>query len=205
VHLCEKKRRYNQRNDTGVKIGLQAYLRFYETTQGSAQSKTYDDFETSNFYRAFVKFGQYCQRIRAVNIPRFIDWVLKNNKKIDHWCRDSVYDEYLLDYVRHENINDALARAIEQAISWQEETGYPSHNYLRHAGTNTVCYAITSGRITGWTLYNCSSGIEFLSKLNPEQIAITWEHIDADFWSRKFVEYSDDAEYAKQILKQAGW
>lgn len=205
VHMCEPKRRHNQQNDTGVQIGFRAYLRFYETTQGSARLKTYEDFSTSNFYRAFVKFGQYCQRIRAVNIPRFIDWLLKNNKKIDHWCRDNVYDQYLIEQVKHEHVNDALSRAIEQSISWEEETKYLSRNYLRHAGIGAVCYAIASGRVTGWVLYNCESGIEFLSKLNEEQIAMTWDYIDADFWTKKFHDYPADAEYAKEILKQAGW
>lgn len=205
VHMCEPKRRHQQRNDTGVKVGFQAYLRFYETTQGSARLKTYDDFSGSNYYRAFVKFGQYCQSIRAINVPRFIDWLLKHNKKIDHWCRDRIYEEYLQHQIKIEHVDDALARALEQAISWEEETGYPAHNYFRHANSNAICYAITSGRVTGWSLYNSDSGIELLSRFNNEQVAMTWNYIDAEFWSKKFRDYPGDTEYAKQILKQAGW
>lgn len=205
VHMCEPKRRHNQRTDTGVQIGFRAYLRFYETTQGSARLKTYEDFSASSFYRAFVKFGQYCQRIRAVNVPRFVDWLLKNNKKIDHWCRDSIYDQYLIEHIKHEHVNDALSRAIEHSIAWEEETQYSSHNYLRHANPNAVCYAITSGRVTGWVLYNSDSGVDFLSKLNEEQIAMTWHYIDTDFWTKKFHDYPADTEYAKQMLQQAGW
>ena len=81
VHLCEPKRRYQEREEIGVQLGLQSYLRFYETTQGSARLKTFDDFARSPYYRAFVKFGRYCVAIRAINIPRLIDWLLKSNKK----------------------------------------------------------------------------------------------------------------------------
>jgi len=77
VHLCEAKRRRQEQNERGVQLGLQAYLRFYETTQGSAKLKTFDDFAESPYYRAFVKFGRYCVNIRAINPARFIDWVLK--------------------------------------------------------------------------------------------------------------------------------
>ena len=45
VHACEPKRRAQQQSDPAVQIGFRAYLRFYETTQGSAKLKTYEDFK----------------------------------------------------------------------------------------------------------------------------------------------------------------
>lgn len=52
VHLCEQKRRWQEEKETGVQFGLQAYLRFYELTQGSAKMKSYSDFVASPYYRA---------------------------------------------------------------------------------------------------------------------------------------------------------
>lgn len=205
MHLCEPKRRHQEEKEAGVQLGLQAYLRFYEITQGSARLKTFDDFAKSAYYRAFVKFGRHCIAIRAINIPRFIEWLLKNNKKIDHWCRDSIYGEYLVDYIRVEAVTDALARALETAIAWSEETGNPDRDYLRFGNSNAVCYAISVGRISPWVLYNCESGNKFLEEINTEQIAMIWNMIDADFWQRKFREYQADAEYIKDMLKKAGW
>ena len=205
VHLCAQKRRFLEQNEVGVQLGLQAYLRFYELTQGSAKLKTFKDFSGSPYYTAFVKFGRYCVSIRAVNTPRFIEWVVKQNKKIDHWCHDKVYTEYLQQYLRDENIQDALARAIEHALTWSEETEYPSHDYLRHANANAVCFAISSGRISPWVLYNSAAGNELLDRLNPEQVSMIWSIIDTDFWSKKFQDYSADTEYTKEILKKAGW
>lgn len=205
VHVCEPKRRFLEQTETGVQLGLQAYLRFYEITQGSAKLKSFDDFAKSPYYKAFVKFGRYCQSIRAVNVARFIDWVVRQNKKIDHWCRDSVYTEYLSQYLRDENVSDALSRAVEQSIDWSEKTGNPPADFLRYGNDNAICYAVTTGRVSAWVLYNCNSGIEFLGRINPEQVAMIWPLIDSDFWSRKFQTYSADAEYAKDILKKAGW
>lgn len=205
VHLCEPKRRYQEREEVGVQIGLQSYLRFYEITQGSARLKTFDDFARSPYYRAFVRFGRYCVAIRAINIPRLIEWLLKNNKKIDHWCRDTVYAEYLQEHLCQEAATDALARAMEQAIAWSEETGNPDRDYLRFGNSNAVCYAITTGRISAWVLYNCDSGAEFLAALNQEQIAMIWPYIDADFWQRRLRDYRADAEYVRELLTKAGW
>ena len=89
VHLCEPKRRVQQESETGVQFALRAYKRFYEITQGSARNKDYADFCKSPYYNAFVKFGRYCVGIRAINFMNFCEWLLKNNKKIDHWTRRS--------------------------------------------------------------------------------------------------------------------
>jgi hypothetical protein len=205
VHVCEPKRRHQERDEVGVQIGLQAYLRFYEITQGSARLKSFDDFAASPYYRAFVKFGRHCVNISAINTPRFVEWVIQKNKKIDHWCRDSVYGEYILEYVRLENPTDALTRAIEHSITWCEETGNPDRDYLRYGNHNALCYAISVGKISGWILYNCESGRALLADLNPEQISMIWPMIDADVWQRKFRDYPADTEYVRSILEKAGW
>ena len=205
VHLCEAKRRRQEQTERGVQLGLQAYLRFYETTQGSAKLKTFDDFAESPYYRAFVKFGRYCVSIRAINPPRFIDWVLKQNKKIDHWCRDSVYTEYLLDYLKVEAVSDALARAIEFSIEWGEQKQSPPQDCLRYGNSNAMCAAIAAGRVSAWVIFNCDSGQKFLSELNAEQVAMIWPYIDADVWQKKFRDYPADQEWAREMLNQAGW
>ena len=205
VHLCEAKRRYQERDEVGVQLGMQAYLRFYEITQGSARLKTFADFAQSPYYRAFVKFGRHCVAIRAVNTARFIDWVVRQNKKIDHWCRDSVYTEYLVEHVRSEAATDALGRALETAIDWTEHTGNPDSDYLRYGNDNMICHAVITGRVTAWVLYNCDSGTEFLSRINTDQVTMIWSMIDADFWQRRFRDYPADTEYVKAMLRKAGW
>jgi hypothetical protein len=205
VHMCEPKRRFGERDEVGVRLGLQCYQRFYQTTQGSARTRDFDDFAGSAYYRAFVKFGRYCVSIRAINIPRFTDWLLRNNKKIDHWCRDSVYTQYLTEHVRQEAATDALTRSLEQSIEWSERTGNPDRDYLRYGNANAICADINNGRVTAWTLYHCDSGLEFLAALNSEQIAMIWPMIDADFWQRRFQQYPSDAEYCRHILTKAGW
>ena len=111
IHMCEPRRRHRESSERGVQLGLQAYLKFYEITQGSARLKTFDDFAGSPYYRAFVKFGRHCVSIRAINPARFTEWVLKQNKKIDNWCSDNVYTEYLIAYLQTEAVADAILAA----------------------------------------------------------------------------------------------
>jgi len=205
VHMCEPKRRFQEQNERGVQLGLQAYLKFYELTQGSAKLKTFEDFAGSPYYRAFVKFGRYCVDIRAINPGRFMEWLLKHNKKIDHWARDTMYTEYLGEYLRVENVNDALTRAIEFGIDWSEQSGSPAEDCLRYGNTNAMVYAVTTGRISPWIVYNCESGQKFLSELDSSQIAMVWPYIDSEVWMKKFSDYVADQEYVREMLSKAGW
>jgi hypothetical protein len=205
VHVCEKKKRYQSQNETGIQIGLRAYQKFYAMNSVNGQTKSFDDFAASPYYRAFARFGQYCVSIRAVNVPRFSEWLLKHNKKIDYWCKDSVYEEYLADHLRVEDAMDAIHRAIETSIAWSEKTGNPAHDYVRYGNDNTLCHAVTSGRLSPWALYNSDSGVEFLSRLTSEQVAMIWSYVDADFWQKKFRDYPKEASVVRDILKQAGW
>jgi hypothetical protein len=205
VHVCEPKRRFQEQSERGVQLGFRAYIKFYEVTQGSARLKTFEHFAESSFYRAFVKFGRYCVSIKAINPARFTEWLIRQNKKIDYWCKDSIYTEYLLDYLKLENVNDALARAIEYSMDWSEKSGHPAQDCLRYGNSNAVAYAVTTGRISAWVLYNSESGLKFLSELDATQVAMIWPYIDSEVWTKKFADYMADQEYARDILKKAGW
>jgi hypothetical protein len=207
AHQCEPKRRWQQEKEMGVQFGLQAYLRFFEVTQGSAKLKSYADFVTSPYYLAFVAFGRHIQAIRAVNPRAFIDWVIKQNKKLDHWTHEAVYVEYLHQYLKREATQDALERALiemQEYVDEHQEITQGLSGYFRNGNSNRICHHIANGRISPWIVYNCDSGIAFLDALTEEQIAIIIDWIDPDYWQRKFKDYVADTEWVKMILKEAG-
>ena len=207
AHLCEPKRRWQQEKEVGVQLGLKAYLRFYEYSQGSAKLKSYEDFVKSPYYNAFVKFGRYTQGIRCINVANYLDWLLKNNKKIDNWCSDKLYEEWLPEYIRREAVQDALERALKEMQDYADahpdlRNGFI--DYFRYGNSNRICHHITTGRISPWIIFNCASGVDFLSDLSEEQVAIIMPWIDPDFWQRKFSDYLADTEWVKDILRKAG-
>ena len=207
VHLCEQKRRWQQEKEVPVQLGLKAYLRFYEVTQGSARLKSYADFVSSPYYNAFVKHGRYCQSIRCINFTSFLDWLLRNNKKIDHWCKDSLYVEWMAEYLRKEAVQDALERALKEMQDYADDhpelkNGFT--DYFRYGNANRICHHIATGRVSPWIVYNSTSGVEFLGSLSEEQVGMIMPWIDPDYWQRKFVDYLADAEWVKDILEKAG-
>lgn len=206
AHLCEQKRRFQQEKETGVQLGLRAYLRFYEITQGSARLKSYEDFATSPYYNAFVRYGRYLVNIRAVNTASFTDWLLKNNKKLDYWCKDTLYNEWLLEYLKREAVQDALERGLKEMQDYADshpELANGFTDYFRYGNVNRILHHITTGRISPWILFNCETGREFLSSLGDQQVAIIAEYIAPDYWQKKFKDYLADTEWVKEVLTQA--
>lgn len=204
AHQCEPKRRAQQKTEVGVQLGYQAWIRFYELSQGSAKTKTYEDFAKNQFYTAFVKFGRHCHAIGAINAARFIDYVIKNNIRIDHWTHEKHYSAYLQEIIRTEAVRDALERGINTMVSWGEELDKPFNEYFREVSSPRLVFHIQAGRISPWLMYTCDSGIEALSRLNEQEISIVWPFIDSDLWQRKMRDYPGDTEIARHVLKEAG-
>ena len=204
-HICEYKHRWLEKDRRGNQIGFQAWLQFYKKNTGSRKHNTYEEFIRSAYYIAFVKYGTFCVDINALNISRFTEWLLKNQIKIDSWCSDNTYTRYLIEYLRHEDPLDAIARSIETAINKAEEENIRSCDYLRYGNTNKICYQITLGKISPWMLYHSDSGSRFLDTLNPDHVKIIIDYINPEQWALKFKKNPDDVSRVKNLLTQAGY
>ena len=206
--MCEPKRRAEQEKEKGVQLGFNAYVKFYDSLKTNNRIITYEDFSKSPYYLAFVKFGRHLVAIRAVNVLSFTDWLIRNGKKLDNWCNESLYDEWLNMYLPLENLQDALERALSEMQKYAEDDDSPIKNnfadYFRCGKINRICLDITAGRISPWVVYNCESGVDFLDRLNETQIGVIIKYIDPQIWTKKFRLYNKDVEWAKNILKYSG-
>ena len=205
THRCETKRRHEEKSERGVQIGFYAYTRFYQTTHSSVRQKSHNDFIISPYYKAFVKFGRHAIGIRAINPEAMVDWLIKNNKKLDYWCKEQFYINFLEEYLKVEPVADALTRAIEYSITWAEEKAMQAHDMLRYGNTNALVFAITTGRISPWVLYNSESGQNFLDNLHSEHITMLWTWVNPEVWRKIFLEHPTECVYVKELLLEAGW
>ena len=87
---------------------------------------------------------------------------------------------------------------------WAEKNNSQPNDFLRYGNNNSIAFAISTGRISPWVVYNCDSGVKFLDTLSEEQVEIVLPMIDPDFWQRKFKDYLADTEWVKDILEKAG-
>ena len=205
VHACEQKRRWMAKDEKGVTLGMHTYVKFYQYNQNAARTRTFEDFATSPYYTAFVKFGNYCIDTKCIKTERFIDWVVTSKIKLDQWAKDATYTLFLDSALKTENVNDALSRAIEYSLDWGDEKGMKAEDVMRYGADNRLCQAITTGKISPWIVYQSTSGQEFLSRLSTEQMQMIWTVIDPDIWQPIFEQKIADVKYVEDILIKAGW
>jgi hypothetical protein len=203
VHVCEQKRRHLSKNEKHVQAGLMTYQRFYEITQKSKNQKTFDDFASSPYYTAFVKFGSFLVNTAPIYPERFVDFVVKSGIKLDHWCRDELYDQYISELIKIEPADGAIQRTIKTMMEWSDKNNAPWEHYFQYVNLNRATHDIKEGLVSPWMLLNTKSGKEMLRRMNDEQLEIIGPVIDPNYWSKKFKTYPADLELVKDIIKEA--
>lgn len=203
VHVCEQKRRYLSKNEKHVQAGSLAYQRFYELTQNSKVTKTFDEFAESSYYTAFIKFGSFLVNTAPIYPERFIDFVVKSGVKLDHWCKDELYYNYVVDLVKLEPADGAIQRSIKTMMDWGDVSAAPWEHYFKHVNLNRATHDIKEGALSPWLVLNTKSGKEMLTRMNDEQLEIIASVIDPSHWIRRFKSLPADVELVKDIIKEA--
>ena len=204
-HICEYKHRYLEKDKQGNRIGYQCFLEFNKKHTASKKVKKYEEFIKSPYYIAFVKFGNYCVGVNCININRYIDWLLKNQIKIDNWCSDQTYTKFICEYLRIEDPLDGIARSIETNVELAKEMQIQHNDIFRYGNVNKICYQITLGKISPWILYQSNSGTQFLDKLNQAHVKLILDYINPELWAIKFKREPEKVLEIKLLLKQANY
>lgn len=205
THMCEGKRRWQDKDRLSSRLGFQTWVRFYSKNTFGTKNRTFQEFLKSSYYSAFVKFGNYCAEVNVINVSRYADWLLENKIRIDEWTRDSHYTKFIIDFCKTEDPIDAIARSIETTISLAEIDQIQSKDCLRYGNRNKICYAITAGRISPWMLYQSDSGIEFLSSLDEGLQKSIMDYIKPEQWAIRFIRNKEIIPQVKELLKAAGY
>jgi hypothetical protein len=202
VHMCEQKRRNLAKNEKHVQLGYQTYIRFFQLTQKSKNTKSYDEFAKSPYYNAFVKFGSFLNNVNPLYLDRYIDYVVTSGVKLDHWCREELYYKYVIDLIKKESAEVAIERSIATMADWAEKNHSQWNHYFKYVSLNRAVYDIKDGKISPWLIFNSTSGREMMSKFNDEQLGIVSETMDPDFWGKRFKLYPADFELVQTVIKE---
>lgn len=204
AHMCEQKRRVLQKDEKRVQTGFFAYNRFYQLTQAAKKQKPYSDFCKSAYYNAFVKFGSFINNVNPLYPERFIDYVIKSGVKLDHWCRDELYDKYLTELVKIEPVESAVQRSLQYMMEWGEEQNANFAHYFNYVSVNRAVHNIRDGKISPWMVMNSVSGVELLKKFSNEQLELVNQTLDIPFWVKKIRDNPADVALVKEICKETG-
>jgi hypothetical protein len=204
AHMCEQKRRVLQKDEKRVQTGFFAYNRFYQLTQAAKKQKPYSDFCKSAYYNAFVKFGSFINNVNPLYPERFIDYVIKSGVKLDHWCRDELYDKYLTELVKIEPVESAVQRSLQYMMEWGDENNANFAHYFNYVSVNRAVHNIRDGKISPWMVMNSAGGVDLLKKFSNEQLELVNQTLDIPFWIKKIRDNPADVALVKEVCKEAG-
>ena len=202
AHMCENKRRAMQKDEKRVQAGLIAFNRFYQLTQNAKKSKTYEEFCKSAYYNAFVKFGSFVNNVMPIYPEKFIDFVIKSGVKLDHWCRDELYETYLYEMLKLEPVESAVQRTLTTMMEWGDYSQAQFNHYFEYVNLNKAVHDIKNGKISAWVILNCSGGKQMIGNMNDEQLEMIAPAFDIQFWVKKFKQHPADAALVAEILKE---
>ena len=107
--------------------------------------------------------------------------------------------------MRVEDPFDAIHRSVETTIKMGEEAGILPKDVLRYGNRNKICYAITTGKISPWMLYQSDSGINFLDDLQEDHVKMVIDYINPELWKIKFNREPENVRAIKEILTAGGY
>lgn len=203
VHVCEQKRRALAKSERHVVLGYDTYNRFYKLTQNSKADKTYEEFARSPYYNAFIKFGSFVSNVNPLYFDKFIDYVIKSGVKLDHWCRDELYDKYVVDLIKTEPVEVALERSIKHMMEWADTHKSVWNHYFLYVSPSRFMFDVKDGKVSPWLVLNSNNGKKLLKTLNDEQLSAISNIIDPQFWVGKFKKLPADAELVRQVVKES--
>ena len=181
-----------------------AFNRFWQLTQNAKIPKTYDNFADSSYYNAFVKFGSFVNNVRPLYPDKFIDYVIKSGVKLDHWCRDELYETYLFDVIKTEPVESAVQRSLQTMIEWGDENKAEFNHYFNYVSLNRAVNDIRNGYISPWVVLNTSTGQTMIRNMSDDQLNMISPAFDVPFWLKKFKSVPADVALVKEICQEAG-
>lgn len=204
AHMCEKKRRYNDKDTKHVRMAFYIYERFMKVCIKTRKKIQYKDFVESSFYLDFVKFARYLNDLHAVNPKAFVDFLLTNGIELKKWQSDSIYSIYVRELAKKETPDAAVERNILLMEQWAIDTEYHWTEFFEKIKTPLATSWIKSGRISPWVLYTANSAKKLLERMSDEQLLIVEKSLDTNFWGEKLKRNTDEVSRIKEILDEAG-
>lgn len=201
-HVCEKKRRYFEKDTKAALLAFHAFSRMYRINY--RVDVTYEKFMNSSLYTDFLKLGKYILDIDAIAPKDYIEYLLKESIPAAKWCHDSEYLKYVKALTMKETPHRALERTVILMQEWSIKNGQPWQSFFENVATPLAVQWIIAGRISPWVLLNCDSGKEMINKLSDEQMLLVGPSLNIKLWMGKFGRHQDAVRDIQEALRDEG-
>lgn len=204
AHMCVQKRRFNDADTAGSRIGFQAYKRFHEKNFFGKKEKTFEEYITSQYYLDFARLGNYIVNLKPISQALFIDYIFDSNVKSSEWTKDILYECFVADLVKREPADAGAIRSIETIIEWCSKHDCEVTNFFATVPIYEASHMIKFGKISPWVLYLSTTGDDLISRFNEDVVSSINSILYPPFWRARIRKFEDDAAFVSTLLEDAG-
>lgn len=204
-HICEKKRRWNQKDEKPVRLAFQAWLRFMQSFQTNKRNPyEYEDFMNSSLYISFCKYGRHLDKLNAINPSEYTDFLIKYEIKLADWTKDYPYETYMKEKIINESPNSGVERSIKILEKWANDNDSEVVDFFSKVSPNQVVHWIINGRISPWMIFCSSKSDKLFERMSREQVDFVNEFIDIKRWKTKIMRERNEVEEIRKLFEEIG-
>ena len=115
-----------------------------------------------------------------------------------------MYYIYIEDLVKKEPVEAAFERTFATMMDWCSTNSVQFDRFFDIISANEAAHMIVTGKISPWVLYLSSTGESLMNKFNQDHAKMIKDIIDPGFWMRKFKKNTEEVDYIRELLEQAG-
>jgi hypothetical protein len=202
-HMCEKKRRWMNKDDPAGRIGFSVWTDFMKyVSPNTKKVKTVDDFIRSPDYIGFVKFANYLIELRPFESDKFIHWLFKMGVRLGDWQKPGTYQLYVQDAAKKETADRALERTILSMREWGEATGNNWQEFFNKIAPASAMNMVVMGRLSPWIIYSTNAAQALLDRMEPGQIDTVAKHVDTGWWIKKLKNNPEEVNWINTTMQQ---
>ena len=135
-------------------------------------------------------------------MEKYIDWVVTCGVKLDHWCRDELYDTYIKELLKIEPADGAIQRSVKTMMDWADNNEAEWNHYFSYCNLNRATHDIKEGKISPWILLNSKAAKDMMQNMSDEQLNIIGPVLDPKYWMIRFKKLPADVELVKEVIKE---
>jgi len=183
--------------------GLILFQRWHEMNTATKHPKSMNQFIDSPYYKTFIKFARHLMDLCPVDQARFVDYVFRNVRKDKDWCKDYVYEAYIIDYLGKEPADPAFTRSIKTMIEWSEKYNLPFETFFAQVSPPEATHLIKMGKISPWVLLLAPTSDLLWERISDEQWEIIETVIIRKIWQTRFSLRHDDCDFIRDTCREA--
>lgn len=184
LHKCEMMKREDEIKTPVGQAAWSYYQKWFKSQKKKVEINQF--INSKRYYRSFIRFADFVQRVRLIDIDIFIQMMREKDIPPQLWTNDQVYSLFL-EYLDHTaspiELGEKTAKFLYQIAETLETKVEDVFDQLQ---PGDVMQFIRERRFTPWLLLRSRRFRQYLQSLDGEEREQFANLMKKEFWSYKF-------------------